>query len=540
MIEFKHPLPAMNIDGRHNGTYNNWELVLPGVLTTTDTRLGLFLHLLHNVVEDDRRLVFIDGKVLTCCINWIRDHVHDMKAFKHWEYDLKSFISFIIDNQSPDGFFFELIKQMDDGHWRFVNEDCRRLYPEDNQSLVRLELEADIEYLVVEGAVQVWRATGDTAWLLSKLPALERAIEYVTSSPKRWSAEYGLAIRPLTIDTWDFTSDPASGHDRRIHDDEPMAAMHGDNSGLYQAMGQLAMIHSLAGNQEKAAAWRSRAETLRANMMRHLWNGRFFVHMFPVRGECLDDRERERLSLSNPYDINRGVTTPEESRAIIHEYQARRKTTKAFAEWFSIDPPYEKFGQYTPGNYVNGAISPFTAGELARAAFNNGEEAYGWDILSRFIEMSERDENIYFLYSPDNSEPQGRGPSAWAAAALLSAVDEGLAGIVDADCLYRKIDFSPRFAVTPYEELRYFTGYEVSRVFVELRYILTDAGMRYDLKSPAEEIRAHILLPAGKTAAKVYVNDAAVPFTPVKVGGSDYVDFVTAGKANVKMEILFA
>ena len=98
MIEFKHPLPAMNIAGRHNGTYNNWELVLPGVLTTTDTRLGLFLHLLHNVVEDDRRLVFIDGKVLTCCINWIRDHVHDMKAFKHWEYDLKSFISFISSN----------------------------------------------------------------------------------------------------------------------------------------------------------------------------------------------------------------------------------------------------------------------------------------------------------------------------------------------------------------------------------------------------------------------------------------------------------
>ena len=33
MIEFRHTLPLMNIDGRHNGPYNNYELVLPGVLT---------------------------------------------------------------------------------------------------------------------------------------------------------------------------------------------------------------------------------------------------------------------------------------------------------------------------------------------------------------------------------------------------------------------------------------------------------------------------------------------------------------------------
>ena len=64
MIPYRNKLPAMHVGGKNNGTYNNWELVMPGLLTTTDYRLGEFLHQLHNIIADDRRLVFIDGKKL--------------------------------------------------------------------------------------------------------------------------------------------------------------------------------------------------------------------------------------------------------------------------------------------------------------------------------------------------------------------------------------------------------------------------------------------------------------------------------------------
>ena len=93
MIEFRHRLPSLFADGKQNGTYNNEEMVLPCMLTTDDSRLGEFLHRLHNAIQDDRRLVFIDGRVLGCYKNWIRDHVHEMKAFKHWEHDLRSFFT---------------------------------------------------------------------------------------------------------------------------------------------------------------------------------------------------------------------------------------------------------------------------------------------------------------------------------------------------------------------------------------------------------------------------------------------------------------
>lgn len=540
MIEFEHKLPAMNINGRHNGTYNNREIGFPSVLTTTDYKLGEFLHTLRSNIYADRALVLIDGKVLMCNKNWIRDHVHVMKGMKYFEYDLASFLNFIIDTQREDGQFYELIKQYDDYHWKMVNEDCRIMYPDDNLTLVRLELEADIEYLVVEGAMYLYQITGDNNWLRSVLPKLEKGINYITSDTKRWDKKHGLVKRPFTIDTWDFTYLERSRDDRRIHDDEPMSIMHGDNSGVYQAMKQLAWFNNRLGNSDKAKQWENRAEMLRENIMKYLWNGSFFIHQLHLNHDGIDNLENERLSLSNPYDINRGLTSVEESRNIIKEYMKRKETTNMFAEWFSIDPPYKDFKSYKEGQYVNGAISPFTAGELAKAAFNNGYEEYGWDIVSRFIKLVERDNDIFFLYYPDSRpQPEG-GPSCWGAAAFISAVDEGLAGIKNTGVNYDEIEFSPKFPVTHYTELRYITGYELSHTLVDVRYILKEYGMRYDIISPAKKMSVRILLPKNKKASALLINGVETDFDIYTIGESEYVSFSVAEcQENMSFEILF-
>ena len=539
MIEFENKLPRMKMGEKKVGTYNNIEVGFPSVLTTTDPRLGLFIRTLRNVITAERALLFVDGKQMMVNKNWIRDHVHTMKGFRHWEYELSRFLDFIIDTQREDGQFYELIKQMDDPHWRFVNDSCRVFYDDDNVALVRLEMEADIEYLVVEGAMYLYKITGDNEWLERVLPRLEKGIDYMTSDKKRWDEERGLVKRTFSIDTWDFTYG-YSGADRNIYEDSPMSIMHGDNSGVYQAMQQLAWFNLRLGNAEKAKEWEKRAEVLKENMFKHLWNGRFFVHQLHINHNGADDLEGERLSLSNPYDINRGVTDTEQSRKIIEEYIERRETTKYFAEWFSIDPPYENFNGYTPGKYVNGAISPFTAGELAKAAFNNGYEEYGWSIISRVMELAERDGTTYFLYDVDSKPQPDGGPSAWGAAALISAIDEGLAGINDLGVNYDEIYFAPKFPVTNYTELRYITGYELSDAMVDVRWILKAEGMRYDIYSPAKEIKAHILLPKGKACSSVMVDGVPVSFEKVRVAQSDYVDFeVKVTDRKISIEILF-
>ena len=536
-MKFSHSLPSLNNGDIKCGAYNNPEFEYPGFLNTTSPDFGLFMEALRDTVRNERRMLVLDGKVLLCCHNWIRDCTYMFEAFKHWEYDNHSFFDFLIENQTERGFFFELIKQMDDLHWTYVDEECRKLFPEDNQSLVRLELEADIEYLMVLYAKMVYQVDGDKEYIRRILPKLEKGIDYMTSDPKRWNAELGLVVRPYTIDTWDFTNESASQTDRRVYLDR-LCAMHGDNSGVYAAMTVLAEFNMMLGNTTRAFDWQERAENLRRSMFEHLWNGRFFVHQKPVTCQPLDDRENERLSLSNAYGINRGVTSFAQSRSIIDEYRNRAETTDAFCEFFTIDPPYETFMRYPAGKYVNGAISPFTAGELALAAFQNGYEEYGYSILKRFAEMWKKDGNIYFLYARSGGPVSiGSGPSGWGAAALLKAVEEGLAGMKDLSCKFGILGFAPRWAVTEYTCLRYITGYEKSHIHVDVRHERTEDQMLYEIHAPSERINAHILLPKGKRCASVEVNGSPAAFTQNHVGESPYADFIIRTESE-KTEII--
>lgn len=519
-------LPAL--PNYKTGTYNMIEAGFPSMMSTKDAELGKMIYSLRGTILGDRRLLFVDDRVMMASINWIRDHVHEMKAFMHWEHDIRSFYQFFLDYQSPEGWYYELVKQLDDLHWSFVSEKFARKFPMDNVAATRLELEADIEYLMVEGAVQIYRVTGDDAWMREVLPKLEKGIDYMTSDATRWDEAHGLVKRPFTIDTWDFTYGK-SNDNRRIEADTPMSIMHGDNSGVYQAMRQLAWLRRRFGDEEQAQAWERRASVLRDNMMKYLWNGRFFVHQLHLNHSGADDLESERLSLSNTYDLNRGVTTFEQSCAILEEYQRRKETTDAFAEWFSIDPPYEKFGSSDRGKYVNGGIASYAGGELAKAAFANGKEAYGWDILQRMWQLIKRDGELYFLYDPQTGANLGGGPSGWGAAAVMSAIEEGLAGIRDLDVQFRVMEFAPRWVVTDYDELRYFTGYELSKEKIDMYFVRRETELWYRLSAPSKEIRGHILLPEGKNCAGVSVDGTEIPFEQTCVGDSRYVDFILRG-----------
>ena len=543
-VAFTQALPRMREarTGKTCGRFNNRDLAMPGVLTTGDPTWGDFLHLLRNTINDERSLVFVDGHKMMVNKNWIRDHVHVLKAMRHWEYDYAGYVDFTLAHQRADGCILELVKQADDSHWRYAAPESRKFFPDDNLAMCRLDIEADVEYLLVEGATYCYRISGDDAWLARALPRLEKAIDYVTSDPKRWDARHGLVKRGYTIDTWDFTYEPASVTNRTLTAATPQAIMHGDNSGVYQAMAQLAWLNGRLGRTAKAAAWRARADALRAAMYKHLWNGRFFFHQLPLNVPPVDAHERERLSLSAAYDMNRGLMPVADCRKTIEEFRRRRQTTDCFAEWFTVDPPYDfTFARHPRGDYVNGGVCLFTAGELAKAALENGYEAYGWDILVRVKEMAARDGTLYFLYdrTTATSINAALGPSAWGAASVLSAFDEALAGVRDVGVRYDAIRFSPRWPVTGLDEVRYFTGYEAANAVIDVRYVRRANGLRYLMRSPAKNVTAHILLPSGTAAREVWLNGAPRAFETTAVGDSRYVDFETEGTGTYDIEVLF-
>jgi len=74
---------------------------------------------------------------------------------------------------------------------------------------------------------------------------------------------------------------------------------------------------------------------------------------------------------------------------------------------------------------------------------------------------------------------------------------------------------------------------------VDVRFIIKDNGMRYDIISPAETVRAHILLPKGKQCTKLLVNGQEQPFESVMVAESNYVDVTVSADKKVSFEIIF-
>jgi hypothetical protein len=121
--------------------------------------------------------------------------------------------------------------------------------------------------------------------------------------------------------------------------------------------------------------------------------------------------------------------------------------------------------------------------------------------------------------------------------ALVSAVDEGLAGINDAGANYDEIVFAPKFPVTHYTELRYLTGYEVTKAMVDVRYILTDEGMRYDVYSPAKKITAHVLLPKDKNCSGLWIDGYNTEYKIATIENSNYVDFELTDIKSSKVSI---
>ncbi len=491
-----------------------------------------FVRALVSTVRGNRTVFQIDGRPVAMNPTWLRDHVHEMKGYKYWETDVRSGLDHFLTRQQPSGFLYEMIVPIDNVHTTFVRPDCLELDEKNGLAYVRLEIEADVEYLTVEGVWQAWQASGDDDWMRAHLPRLVRALDYCFTDPKRWSPEYGLMKRAFTIDTWDYTYGVPDSN-RCIEADTPMGIMHGDSTGLFWACNLLAEMLEYAGDAEQASDFRGRAAALRKHLDQYCWNGRFYTHMLHLSDIVVPGSpEENRLSLSNAYALNRGVLSLEQARSVIHEYQARREEHKAthFAEWFSIDPPYEKWMLHPPGHYINGGIAGFVAGELARGAFTHGEEAYGADILRRVRDKVAADGTLYFLMTADG-EDMGGGPRGWGAAAVFAAIAEGVAGVVDRSKLFESVELAPRWPALGDREASVTLVYPAGGAFFAYEYRHDPAARRIAVNwrgSHTKRLHGRFLLPTDAHQPRVRADGEAVHASLLRVADSPYADFALA------------
>jgi hypothetical protein len=484
---------------------------------------------------------------------WLRDHYYQNRAFRYFESDLRSLPEAFVRVQAADGSFPDFVAR-----------------PAWGIPAYRTEVEADVEYLFVQLVYETWQTTGDTAWMLRMLPAMQRAITYTITDPQRWEPRRGLVMRPFTIDTWDFeygptTTDPNTGEPAPRHwidEQTKWGIFHGDNTGLAEALRSLAHMEEQAGLWESAYERRALADTIMRRLNALSWNGRFYTHhvkLIPYDVPGVD--EAEQLSLSNAIALNRGVLTTEQGRAIVGEYLRRLQDPNrvAFAEWYSIDPPFPPgaFGLAgrsgeRPGEYVNGGIMPLVGGELARGAFRYGYEAYGFDILERYADLLRRTNSTYLWYYPTG----GIAPvneflptDGWGSSAMLGGLIEGAAGLEDRGINYSRAEISPRWIASPRSP--------VSNAYASARYTVGGgyAAYRWSHTAPerpgqigqitveatgsGDSMRVRVLLPeATRQVTGVRLNGQPVPLQIEEIGPSRYV-IVEAQGAIVQVQVNF-
>lgn len=368
---------------------------------------------------------------------------------------------------------------------------------------------------------------------------MEKALNYVLTDEWRWDKKTKLVKRAYTIDTWDF--DYTAGRhpwlNFQVNNDTYWGIMHGDNSGYVEAFSQLAALYLHLGMGKRARYWKKFADALRRRTNKLCFNGMFYthhLHLVPVTIQGVD--ESKQLSLSNPMDVNRGLATHVMAASIIREYQKRGREKSTFADWFSIDPPMPDgiFGdeKLVAGAYCNGGLMPLVGGELARAAFEHGFEQYGVEQLLKYETLTRSNES-YLWYFPDgrhstvetSTSPDASPTDGWGSSAMMYALMEGLAGVVDEHKLLQKVRLSPRWLAAGRNEASVCVTYGASGASFEYAFERNETAKTMEIIIKGRcRAHMHLLLPSGTKATQVAVNGKRVAFANKKVEESLYVD----------------
>ena len=491
-----------------------------------------FYPTIKKFLEQDQVTYIIDGETVhgyrspDCNAIWLRDHSDILRGARYFEKDMTSVVTHFARTQCANGSLFDFVScAMDRENWT---------------KYVRVPVESDVEFRFIKAIFLAWQATGDHKWMAEMLSRAERAMSYIFTHPWRWLKEHGLVKRAYTIDTWDFdfVDENQPWLNFQISENTHWGIMHGDNSGYYEACLLLAKMYDHLQNRKRSNYWREVGKGIRERVNQLSWNGSFYTHRVPLDDFRLPGvNEAEQLSLSNPMDINRGLPTHDMAVQIIQEYQKRKKQTGAFAEWFSIDPPFPKglFGdpKLVEGAYCNGGIMPLVGGELARAAFEHGFEKYGLENLIKYARMIYDSGETYLWYFPDGSpssletstSPDATATDGWGSSAMLYAFMEGLVGVSDEYHLFKKVKLSPRWVIADVKTANVQVGYEASNAGLKYEFEWNPSVNQININLEGNlEIHLHLLLPEGKQATHLKLAGKDLPFQNVKVEDSSYVD----------------
>lgn len=445
---------------------------------------------------------------------WLRAWIYSLRAYRHWEREMQCGLDRFFEAQREDG-------MTPDG----IHRDGRSW---------RVGLESDVESILVLGTWQTWLATGDTAWMRGALPKLEKALAYVRSHPKHWDAKHRLVKRQHSCDTWDFDIDGAGDFGTSRH----VIALC-DQTGYAQAFRAMAEMHRAAGDAGRAAFWQREAEEYRRRAVALLWDGVKFqhhVHLDPIDHGDFD--ERRQLAMSNTWAMTRGLASAGQAQSILDEYRRRHKATGDKYPWWSLQPGYPDHLSYSKdpfrkqGGYANGGLMPWVGGELCRAAFWFGREAWGVELLRQYARHLRETGGVQVWYWPDGTpgfRTTNEVPYAgWGMAQWVEALVEGLAGIRVLAPEMGEVEAAPRWPAAGLKSARATMHLAASDAYFSYSWSLDPEGIRLEYTGSGQRVRFRVMLPESFAAREVLVNGEPVEHRVEPMDGTRYAVFEAA------------
>ncbi|HYO92356.1 MAG TPA: trehalase family glycosidase [Pyrinomonadaceae bacterium] len=472
---------------------------------------------------------------------WLRDSATIIPASRYYytrEY-LTSWIEEHLAHQGADGQLNDWIAAGAAQNFRAGAPLVREVYKGKDAagkpvviSADKNSTEADQETSAVDAAHQVFQITGDRNWLnksingRSLLSRLDSSLEYLLKH--RFDASYGLVTNAFTADWGDVS--PTYPDQRAIYLDSRTPTVVGlyTNALFYRAARQLAEMHGAVGGAERAGYWRAKADMIRANVNKHLWQeerGFYKLHLLltpALLSGAPDDSDMFAMG-GNAVAALYGVAEDRQVGRIFEVAERRQRQYNISTIGGTLLPPYPKsFFKHPVVNeeyaYQNGGQWDWFAGRFLLAEFERGYSARAYRQLLEVARKCARNNGLY-EWNDRSGEARGSANYAGSAGVLSAAVVQGLYGVyLSSAGLDLRIRLMERAG-------KIYLRQPATDSYLSYHYSYDEPGGRITLNYESNanrEGRVCILLPQGVRPAELLLDGANRSYTEETIGEDRY------------------
>lgn len=387
---------------------------------------------------------------------------------------------------------------------------------------------SDEETHLLHAAYVYYRTVGGEGWLRHEVrgrPVIARlndALEWLYAH--RLDGQTGLIKRAHTTDWGDVKIEPADNPtDIDPLRDHWTASIY-DQALAYRALRELAEMNRAVGDVARAEALLERADRLRERVQALLWQpdkGFFLTHLHLTSLEHPFD-ERAMVSIANAVAVRCGLADEGQATSIFERLEEARKAAKASKPGVVLYPPYPE-GTFAaermrPGHYQNGALWDWWAGWQVLAEFEWGSSSLAREHLAQIARDWVAHPGQIFEWQTIGDNV-GYGPDDYSGAAgtVGEAVIAGLFGVsINLD----GVELRPRLGDWP----GFIRVYQpATGRYAAYRYTPTGDALYldYGTAGPAS-LRLAVLVPPGRAAHEVRLDNEASQFTTQTIGGDVY------------------